>query len=89
MDIERKCLQCWYCAEDTSPKQQPTLIGQRSYMCLANPPTSSAVLTQNGIILVAAYPQVNKESISCARHTPPPPAEVRQLVRKGTNNGNT
>lgn len=89
MDIERRCLKCWYCAEDTAPKQQPQLIGQRSFMCLANPPTSSAVITGNGgVALIASYPQVNNESISCARYTPPPTAEVRALVRKGSNDGN-
>lgn len=89
MDIERKCLQCWYCAEDTTPKQQPQLIGHRSYMCLAGPPSSSALPTANGALaLIATYPQVTKDSISCARYVPPPPTEVRALIRKGTNNGN-
>lgn len=89
MDIERKCLQCWYSAEDTTPRQQPQLIGQRSFMCLASPPTASAVLTPNGgLAMIAGYPQVNKDSVSCGRFMPNPPAEVKAMIRKGNNDGN-
>jgi hypothetical protein len=90
MDIERKCVQCWYAAEDASPQNQLPVIGQpKRYMCLFGPIAATAIPTPQGQILaIASYPSVNEQTISCGRWTPIPSKEVQALVRKGTNDGN-
>lgn len=86
MEIERKCLTCFYCAEEDSQQVSLQLIGQKRYMCLAAPPSASAIPVQGGgVAAITSYPQVNGQSISCARFTPIPPVEVRAQLKKGKN----
>lgn len=65
MEIERKCLLCRYAAKDGNTNGQLALIGHERVVCLANPPTATAVLSGGGVAIVTSYPQVNKDSISC------------------------
>lgn len=92
MDIERKCHQCWWAAEDNqNPQGQLPMVGQpKRYMCLFGPIAATAIPTPQGqIIAIASYPSVNEQTVSCGRWTPVPSKEVQALVRQGANNGNT
>lgn len=70
MELERKCLQCRFCAEDTTPSPQVALIGQRRYMCLHGPISVSMLPTGNGgLASIASYPSINAQTISCGQFT--------------------
>jgi hypothetical protein len=41
-----------------------------------------------GLALIASYPQINKDSISCARWTPVPSKDVRETIAKAARLSN-
>ena len=67
MKIEHKCLQCFYAVRDPAATPDQIIQGTVPSMCLLNPPTTVPMLTQGGLAMVTAYPQVNAKTISCAR----------------------
>lgn len=88
MDIERKCLTCHWCAEDTTPQAQIPIVGQRRFMCLFGPIAASAFPVQNGGVLsIASYPSINDQTVSCGRYLPQPSGDVAAIIKKGTNDG--
>jgi hypothetical protein len=60
MDIERKCLQCDYSAEDQSPQMQLTIIGQKRQMCLHGPICGAAVVA--GMAVLSLSPSTRKST---------------------------
>lgn len=67
MNIERKCLDCFYAVKDPGATPDQIIQGAVPSMCLLNPPVTVPLVTQRGMAMVTAYPQVNAQTISCAR----------------------
>lgn len=70
MNIVKNCLNCEYAAEQEIPATARLLTLERPIMCIRNPPIPMAFHQAGGVALAAVYPPVNKNTVSCAQHSP-------------------
>lgn len=72
-----QCLQCAYSAQDPNTPMEMRLQGKEVHHCLRRPPTMVGAVTAQGIIAIAVYPTVTRESVSCAEYSNPSTLEER------------
>lgn len=62
------CMNCSHGMRDPNADTTAIITGKAGRICICNPPTSIALVSPQGVVLMTVYPRVDAATIACHMH---------------------